>query len=152
MSMTAFRDLKKTGEPSVIEADNSLSRALFVLHSAVTTAGASAGAATAASYAAVVTLERTGIMQARRRMRWAAPLGIGMVAAFIGTRVGLYAGIDTLNAKATLERQAGKYAEMQAELDAKSDMASRQASSRTRSPFQKQYDETRAARIAEGGS
>ena len=120
--MDTFRGLRKTGEANIIEHDNSLSRALFALSSAVYTAAQYAAAAGAATYAGVVVVERFQLLPIRtwtwaglpvRGLRWMAPLGTSIVAAFIGTRVGLYAGIDVLNARATLDRQAASHAAQQ---------------------------------------
>ena len=52
-----------------------------------------------------------------------APLGVSVVAAFIGTRVGLYHGIDVLNAKASLDRQGAAHEAQQQVLDGQAPVA-----------------------------
>mmetsp|Transcript_19206 Transcript_19206/g.50477 ORF Transcript_19206/g.50477 Transcript_19206/m.50477 type:complete len:158 (-) Transcript_19206:283-756(-) len=111
-----------SGHPgtNIVDAENSLSRALYVLSTAVWTAGQWAAAGAAGTYAAVVIAERSERLPPRlqiRGMRWMAPLFTGIVGGFIGTRVGLYAGIDGLNARVTLARQAASNTAQQQQLD-----------------------------------
>lgn len=112
-SMAAFTGLAKlqpeNGETSLTAADNSLSRALFVLSSSVSTAASYAAASGICTYGVVRWAEMGRYVRVVHGMRWKAPGAIALVGSFVGTRIGMLQGIDDLNARAAITRQRDSY-------------------------------------------
>ncbi|KAL1522227.1 hypothetical protein AB1Y20_021864 [Prymnesium parvum] len=93
------------------DANNSLSHALLVLRAAALTAAQWAALSAGTSYAAVVLAQRAGLLPRRgayRSVRWAAPLGCALTAAYVGARAGVGTGLDEVLTRTAGERRAAR--------------------------------------------
>ena len=98
----------KKADPPLTAAENSLSRALFVLQTTLTTGWAVGAYAAVGTYGALVTAENMRWVPRWRGMRWMAPLGAFLTLQFVGARLGMIRSIDILSSNAALQRRADK--------------------------------------------
>ena len=86
-------------------ANNSLSRAIFVVQSGFSSSAVYGAAGATGGYLAVRFAEANALLKRQRYSRWIGPAVCACVAGVLGSRIGMYAALDELNARAAYERQ-----------------------------------------------
>ena len=86
-------------------ANNSLSRAIFVVQSGFSSSAVYGAAGAAGGYLAVRFAEANALLKRQRYSRWIGPAVCACVAGVLGSRIGMYAALDELNARAAYDRQ-----------------------------------------------
>ena len=96
-------------ERTIGDYDNSLSRAILCAQRAITTAALYAAVSAAGTYAAVVVMETRQFILRRRGARWMAPGFVAIVAATIGSKVGIHHALAEIDTRADYMRRQRAY-------------------------------------------